>query len=109
VSGRPKLPFDRILLYGVGDLVHFNPQIYVGLIDQLLRSLSELGVRRAVVELPGRANELISPETAAEILLERAGNNPMFDTWTLIDTQAAQRAVTSLLQRDRRSEWRSTS
>lgn len=106
VSGRPKVPFDKILLYGAGNLSHFNPQIYAGLIDQLLKSLSDLGVRRAVVELPGRADDLIAPEAAAEILLERAGNNPMFDTWTLIDSPAAQRAVTGLLHRDRRNEWR---
>ena len=105
LSGRPKVPFDKVLLYGVGDLDHFNPQIYAGLVDQLLTSLAALGVRRAVVELPGRAHDLIEPEAAAEILLERAGSNPMFDTWTLIDSASAQRAVTALLRRDRRTDW----
>jgi hypothetical protein len=108
LSGRPKLPFDKVLLYGQGDLAEFNPLIYAGLIDQLLESLSELGVRRAVVELPGRAQDVITPEVAAEILLERTGNHPLFDTWTLVEAPQAQRAITNLLQRDRRSEWRVT-
>lgn len=108
VSGRPKLPFDKILLYGIGDLENWSPLLYAGLVDQLLSSLSELGVRRAVVELPGRAQDLITPEIATEILLERTGNHPLFDTWTLIDSAKAQRDVTHLLQRDRRNEWKVT-
>lgn len=106
LSGRPKLPFDKLLLYGVGDLSLFNQQIYAGITQDLLTTLEELNVRRAVVELPGRADDLISAQTAAEILLERAGENPLFDTWTLVDTAAAQRSVSALLRGDRRNEWR---
>lgn len=108
LAGRPKLPFDKLLLYGVGDLSLFNEQIYAGIVQDLLTTLEELNVRRAVVELPGRYDELISAQTAAEILLECAGENPLFDTWTLVDSAAAQRSVTTLLRRDRRSEWRVT-
>lgn len=108
LSGRPKLPFDKLLLYGVGDLSLFNQQIYAGIVHDLLKTLEELGVRRAVVELPGRADDLIAAQTAAEILLESAGESPLFDTWTLVDSAAAQRSVNNLLRRDRRSEWRIT-
>jgi hypothetical protein len=109
LSGRPKLPFDKVLLYGQGELENFNPQIYAGLVDLLLESLSELGVRRAVVELPGRARDLIKPEIAAEILLDRTGDHPLFDSWTLVDSSEAQRTVTNLLRRDRRNDWRLSS
>src|SRR5690606_30370316 len=54
LSGKPKLPFDKLLLYGMGAAGSFNHQIYAGLVDDLLKSLADLGVRRAVVELPGR-------------------------------------------------------
>lgn len=106
LSGRPKLPFDKLLLFGVGQLAVFNQQIFAGIVTDLLKTLEELNVRRAVVELPGRQDDLIAAQTAAEILLECAGENPMFDTWTLVDTAAAQRSVTNLLRRDRRSDWR---
>lgn len=109
LRGRPRLPFDKVLLYGSGDPDTFNPQIFAALVDLLLETLSQLGVRRAVVELPGRAQDLISPGLAAEILLERAGNNPLFDTWTLIDTPLAQRSVATRLRSDRRSQWRVSS
>lgn len=105
LSGRPKLPFDKILLFGAGDPAAFNPQVYAALIDVLLTTLADMGVRRAVVELPGRASGLIPPEAAAQILLEHAGDNPLFDTWTVIDTPAAQRAISSLLRQDRRRKW----
>ncbi len=106
LSGKPKLPFDKLLLFGVGELSVFNQQIYAGLVEDLLRTLEEMNVRRAVVELPGRRDDLIDAQTAAEILLECAGENPLFDTWTLVDVAAAQRKVTSLLRRDRRNDWR---
>lgn len=105
IRGRPKLPFDKILLYGAGDDSKFNPQIFGGIVEDLSRTFSEMGVRRAVVELPGRAKELITPELSAEVLLERIGKNPQVDTWTLVDTPAAQRAVSGLMRRDRRSQW----
>lgn len=105
IAGRPKLPFDKILLFGSGDVGAFNLQIYAGLIDMLLSTLAQMGVRRAVVELPGRALGLIPPEAAAQILLEHAGDNPIFDTWTLVDTPAAQRAISTLLRQDRRRKW----
>jgi len=105
VRGRPKLPFDKILLVGSGDSHAFNPQIFAAVVDVLLGALSQLGVRRAVVELPGRAEGRIAPELAAEILLERALGFPEFDVWTLIDSADAARAVSQGLRRDRKREW----
>lgn len=105
LAARPRLPFDKLLIVGAGKAEEFNPQIFAGLIDQLLFTLSESHVRRAVVELPGRAMDLIEPELAAEILLERAGDDPQFDTWTLVEPAEAQRRITARFRRDRRSRW----
>lgn len=105
IRGRPKLPFDKILLYGAGETGSFNPQTYSGLVHMLIETLGELGIRRAVVELPGRAHDLIPPELAAQLLLESAGENPYLDTWTLVDHPAAQRAVSGMMRRDRRAQW----
>jgi len=105
IRGRPKLPFDKILLYGSGEDEKFNAQILGGIVEDLAKTFSDMGVRRAVLELPGRAKDLITPELSAEVLLERIGKNPQVDTWTLVDTPAAQRAVSGLMRRDRRSQW----
>lgn len=105
LAARPRLPFDKLLIVGGGKAEDFNPQIFAGIIDQLLGTLAELHVRRAVVELPGRATDLIEPELASDILLERAGNDPKFDTWTLVESGEAQRRINSRFRRDRRSRW----
>ncbi len=96
VPGRPTLPYDKIFLYGIGERNTFNSQTYVGIIDMLLSTFSRMGMKRAVVELPGRADDLISPEIAAQVLLERASHDPHLDTWTLIESGAAQRKMNSL-------------
>jgi len=105
LSGRPRLPYDKIFLYGVGDNSSFNPQTFARIVELLLNTMSELGAKRAVVELPGRALDLISPEIAANVLLQQAGDRPEFDTWTLIDTPAAQRAVNQRVKNDRANQW----
>lgn len=105
LPGRPKLPFDRVLLLGEGRASEINPHIYARLIEQLLASLKHLGARRAVVELPGRRHGLISPEQAVEILLELTTDNPWFDTWTLVEPPQVQRIMTALLRRDQRQRW----
>lgn len=105
LRGRPKVPFDKLLLFGAGDPEKFNLQVFASLVDLLLLALSDLGMRRAVVELPGREHSSLSPEMRAEVLLSRAGTNPLFDTWTLIETAEAARAIRTLLVRDRRGEW----
>lgn len=105
VRGRPKLPFDKLLLVGTGSTAEFSPQVFAAVIDSTLMALSSLGVRRAVVELPGRAEDEIAPELAAEILLSRAEKYPDIDACTLIDTAEAAKIVTLGLRQDRKQEW----
>ncbi len=102
---RPRIPFDRLLLVGMGKTAEFNAQVFAAVVEQILRLLAEKEVRRAVVELPGRAQNLIEPEVAATILVERAANYPLLDTWTLIDNAEATRGLTSRLRQDRASAW----
>ncbi len=105
IPGRPRLSFDRVLLLGEGQPEEMNTQIYTKIVEQLLATLQHLGARRAVVELPGRREGLISPEEAVEILLELTSSNPWFDTWTLVESPPAQRTMTQLLRRDQRQKW----
>lgn len=105
IPGRPKLTFDKVLVYGCGELDAFNPQVFHRLIELLLSTLQDMDVRRAVVELPGRATGRVSPEEAVQIVLEKATKYPSLDTWTLVDTPEAQRAAKSVLRRDARNQW----
>jgi hypothetical protein len=102
VPGKPKLPFDKILLFGVGSTTRFDERVYVDAVDGILQTLEGLRARTAVVELPGRHFGAIAPERAASLLLERVGGRREHDVWTLVDTPEAQRAIVQLLSHERR-------
>jgi len=103
VPGRPKLVFDKILLFGTGDPADFSELVYRAVVERILGTLSGLKARTAVVELPGRHFDAISPERAADILLEMAGTRSEHDIWTLIESVDAQRLITqqTILERRR--------
>lgn len=103
VPGRPKLPFDKILLFGVGTTRDFSELVFRAVVEKVLATLEGLKARTAVVELPGRHFDGISPERAADILLEIAGGRPEHDAWTLVEPLDAQRVIAqqTILERRR--------
>lgn len=102
VPARPKLPFDKVVLFGVGRKADFSELVYRAVIEKVLSTLEGLFARTAVVELPGRYFGGISPERAADVLLEMAGGRPEHDVWTLIEPTEAQRAITQQTIMERR-------
>ncbi len=102
VPGKPRLPFDKVLVFGIGPAPDFDERVFRAVVEQMLTTLEGLRARTAVVELPGRHLDAIEPERAADILLERAGGKPEHDVWTLVETTAAQRAITQHMIQERR-------
>ncbi|HEY2405706.1 MAG TPA: M17 family peptidase N-terminal domain-containing protein [Polyangiaceae bacterium] len=102
IPGKPKLPFDKLLLFGIGRSSEFGEAVFRTVLDAILRTLEGLRARSAVVELPGRHFNAISPERAADILLESAGGRPEHDVWTLVEPVDAQRAITQRMIQERR-------
>jgi hypothetical protein len=102
VPGRPKLPFDKLVLFGTGLLDGFSELAFRGVLGRVLQTLEGLRARTAVVELPGRHRDAIAPERAADILLEMAGSRPEHDTWTLVEPTEAQRVITQHMIQERR-------
>ncbi len=102
VPGKPKLPFDKVLLFGVGNRADFSEPVYRVVVEKMLGTLEGLRARSAVVDLPGRHFDGIRPDRAADILLEYAGSKPMPDTWTLAETLESQRLVTQHMIQERR-------
>lgn len=103
--GRPKLPFEKILLLGVGTRAEFSLARYDELLLLLLEQVAELGVRRAVVELPGRPEEWIDARDAFELLQERSHNYSELDVWTLLDSGAMAKAAQENHRRQSRRDW----
>jgi len=103
VPGRPKLPFDKVLLFGAGAPRDFSELVFRFVIDKVLATLEGLKARTAVVELPGRHFGGIAPERAADILLEMAAGRPEHDSWTLVEPLEAQKLIAqqTILERRR--------
>ena len=102
LPGKPKLPFDKVLLFGVGNRSDFSEAVYRLVVEKMLTTLEGLRARSAVVELPGRHFDAIRPDRAADILLECAGSNPVHDVWTLAEPVEAQRLITQHMIQERR-------
>ncbi len=102
VPGKPKLPFDKIVLFGIGEARAFDEAVFRGVVERMLSTLEGLRARTAVVELPGRHFGAIAPERAADILLESAGSRREHDVWTLVEPAEAQRAITQHMIQERR-------
>jgi hypothetical protein len=62
-----------------------------------------LSTRVSVVELPGRHDNLIPADRAADILLAHAGGKPEHDVWTLVEgAEGKQRIVQHMIEERRR-------
>jgi hypothetical protein len=93
VPGKPHLPFEKVLVIGLGPRARFDEGAFRDAILRLARTLERLRVRRAVLELPGRATDAIDPERAITITLDCVGTSPEHDAWWLVDTPAAQKRI----------------
>jgi hypothetical protein len=102
VPGRPKLTFDKVLLFGIGPRGQFTDHVFRTVVERMLNTLENLRIRNAVAQLPGRHIDAIAPERAADILLETAGGSQEHDVWTLAEPAEAQRSITQHMVQERR-------
>lgn len=102
IPGRPKLPFDKVLLFGIGPKREFDEAVFRSVVSRVLSTLEGLRARTAVVELPGRHLGTITADRAADILLESAGGRQEHDVWTLVESNEAQRAIRQRMIQERR-------
>jgi hypothetical protein len=101
VPGRPRTPFDKVLVLGLGPKEGFSEAAFSAVLDKLLAALEGLRIRRAVVELPGRADGAFAAEAAAQMVLDRVGDAPAHDAWWLVDDVDAAPRVTRRAQEER--------
>lgn len=103
VPGKPRLTYDKLLFFGAGPRVSFGERTFEAVIARMLATLEGLQARSAVVELPGRFDELIAAEQAADLLLASAGGSPEHDVWTLVEGHdARQRIMLHMIEQRRR-------
>lgn len=104
VPGRPRLAFDKILLFGSGPRRAFDEDRFREVMRHMLATIDGLGTRVAVTQLPGRQNDVIRPERAADMLLEAVAHDAArrADVWTLVEPTDARRRIQQHMVEERR-------
>ncbi|MFO0761722.1 MAG: M17 family peptidase N-terminal domain-containing protein [Byssovorax sp.] len=102
LPGKPRLSFDKLVLFGAGPRAGFSEEAFRELILRMLDTMEDLGTRASVVELPGRHDNLIAAERAADILLACAGRKPEHDVWTLVENADGRQRITQHMIEERR-------
>lgn len=101
VPTRPRLPFEKLFLFGGGARAELDEARFARVVDRALSTLDRARVRASVVGLPARSDRL-APERAMEIFLELTAAHPEQDQVTLIEDLEAQRAMAPVVERERR-------
>ena len=102
LPAKPRLTFDKLLVFGAGSRAAFDDDAFRGIVLRMLTVMEGLCARVGVFELPGRHDQLIPAERAADILLASAGRKPEHDVWTLVESADAKAAITQHLIEERR-------
>jgi hypothetical protein len=100
LPARPRLPFDKAVVVGLGPRASFDDATYRRVLERLVGVFDGLQVKNVVVELPGRGGGAIEPERAAEALLDVLGDSER-DALVLVEEADAQKRIERQLQ-DRR-------
>lgn len=98
MPGRPRLPFDKVLLFGLGARGELDEARFSEALGSVLDTLDGLQVRRAAIDLPGRHQGSIAAPRALEILVQLLGVRALssLETITIVDDRETQRAVEAL-------------
>jgi Cytosol aminopeptidase family, N-terminal domain len=104
VPVRPRLPFDKLLVAGLGPRGEFGDATFRTVLERTMGALQGLHVKKAVVELPGRGDDAITAERAAEIMLDLVGDER--DVLTFVEDPSGQQLIEKRAQERRRSALR---
>lgn len=97
--GRPRLPFDKLLILGLGRRAEFDVAAFADWLHRLEVAVQGLGSKRALVELPGRG--VLATERRAE-LLQAELPGEFLDRCVFIESESDRRFFTTKLRREGR-------
>lgn len=100
LPGEPRLPFDKVLLFGLGPREAFVQERFEATVHAMLVTLQGVQARSCAMGLPGRPE--VPPEDAMERFLAVTAQHSEHDEVTLIEDHAAQRAMEPIVERARR-------
>lgn len=105
VPVRSRLPFDKLLVAGLGPRATFGETTFKKVLARTLGALEGLQVKKAVVELPGRGDAAITAERAADLMLDLLGDDEP-DALVFVEDAPGQHRIEAQAQERRRSALR---
>lgn len=105
VPVRPRLPFDKLLVAGLGPRGSFGDATFKKVLDRMITSITGLHCKKAILELPGRGDDAIPAERAADILLDVIGDDER-DVLTFVEDSPAQHRIEKRAHERRREHMR---
>jgi hypothetical protein len=94
-----RLPFSRLLLYGLGPSAGFDDATFKRAAAELRRVMHRAGLSSYAVQLPGRSSERVAARRALELWHEAARADKLEAQVTLIELPGAQKELADLLRR----------
>lgn len=102
VPGRPRLPFEKLILFGEGPSADFDAAAAERVTARLLATLGGLRLRSVALSLPGRSNGRASAGDAMRWFLQGIAESDELDEVVIVDDAEAQRAMVPVLEAARR-------
>lgn len=98
-----KLAASKVLLFGLGPRAAFDEHVFRSALLRYFDRFAGLGLETALLELPGRADDAIDAERAAELLVELGG---VSDRLTLVEATEPAARIAKRLEEERRAARR---
>jgi len=98
MPGKPRLPFDKIVVIGLGPRESFTDELFHRAFDRLTKALVDLKVANAAIELPGRADGTLDVMKASEFYFEWAKENAFASSVCLVEEHEAHKLFSKNLE-----------
>lgn len=102
VPPRPRLPFDKLLLVGLGRSAGFSEASFASALERTFEALRSMRTHSSVMSLPGRSTGRISPERAVQLFIEVAAAHDHQDEVTLVEDLESQKLLAPLVDQYRK-------
>ncbi|CAN5461283.1 hypothetical protein BH09MYX1_BH09MYX1_42730 [soil metagenome] len=102
-AGPAKLPFTKVLLFGLGVRAAFDDHVFRAVLSRYFDRFAGLALENVILELPGRSDDAIDAARAAELLVELGG---VSDRLTLVEHREGATRIAARLEDEQRKSRR---
>jgi Cytosol aminopeptidase family, N-terminal domain len=102
VPTRPRLPFDKLLLFGSGARETFDAAAFATVAARIYDVVEGLRLRNLVLSLPGRNHDRVTPSEAIRWFLEASTNQSRLEELIVLDDADAHKVMQPLVDAERR-------